>query len=331
VIAAVGVLIDSALTLPDRFSPTTLASVPVPLLLHSLHEYASLIEGLLDDARPGRVLEIGAEAGEATRDLTRWCERHDAELVVVEPEPVPAIAELAAGSARITLIAGRSPAALAQVQRCDVCLIDGDHNYWTVKRELEWAVSQAEQAGEPLLAILHDVGWPCARRDQYYEPTALPPKAVHPHSFVEGARPGHPRTAPGGWRGRGSFAFAREEGGPDNGVLTAIEEVLEGHEDLRFAGVPAVFGLGVLWSHDASWADLVAARLAPWADSPLLERLERNRVDLFLRVVELQDEVDDLTRRQHGALSAVAGQLSTANAELAALRLERALAAERHA
>ena len=303
----------------------------IPFLLHSLHEYATLVEGLLDDAAPHRVLEIGAETGASTKDLLRWCEGHDAELIVVEPEPVAAVAELAASSERVTLISGRSPRALDDIERCDVCLIDGDHNYWTVERELEWVASRALQAGEPLLAILHDVGWPCARRDQYYEPAALPPETVHPHSFVEGVRPEDPGTAPGGWRGRGSFAFARQEGGAANGVLTAIEDVVARHEELRFATVPPIFGIGVLWSAPAAWADAVAVRLAPWTDSQLLERLERNRVELFLRVVDLQDEVDALARRQHGALAAVAGQLSTANAELAALRLERAVAAQRHA
>src|SRR5205807_9113807 len=128
----------------------------------------------------------------------------------------PEIRRLAQANAHFDLIEGRSPAALPA--GADAYIIDGDHNYWTVSRELEIAFR-----GEAL-AILHDVGWPCARRDQYYAPEALPDEAVLPHSFDSGRVPGERELVDGGFRGAGQFAVALEEGGPRNGVLTAIED-----------------------------------------------------------------------------------------------------------
>ena len=61
-------------------------------------------------------------------------------------------------------------------------------------------------------------------------------------------------------------------------MLTAVEDFVEGRDDLRLAVVPVFFGLGVVWRRDAPWADRLAALLEPWDRNPLLERLEANRV-----------------------------------------------------
>jgi hypothetical protein len=73
-------------------------------------------------------------------------------------------------------------------------------------------------------------------------------------------------------------ASARTEGGPRNGVLTAIEDFIAGRDNVRLAIIPAFFGLGILWSGSAPYADDLAELLDPWDRNPLLERLERNRV-----------------------------------------------------
>jgi hypothetical protein len=71
---------------------------------------------------------------------------------------------------------------------------------------------------------------------------------------------------------------ARAEGGDGNGVLTAIEDFLSRHEDLRLAIVPAFFGLGVLWDRRTDYADRLQTLLAPYDRNPMLARLEANRV-----------------------------------------------------
>ena len=65
----------------------------------------------------------------------------------------------------------------------DAVLIDGDHNFFTVRNELElvWA-GVRDRAGRLPVVMFHDVGWPYARRDLYYEPGDIPVDERQPHA-----------------------------------------------------------------------------------------------------------------------------------------------------
>ncbi len=132
----------------------------------------------------------------------------------------------------------------------DAVIIDGDHNYYTVSEELRLIEESAREATLPLIA-LHDVCWPHARRDTYYAPERIPPEQRQPLARDAMVAPGEPGVASSGLR----YAWAAErEGGPRNGVLTAIEDFMGEREGLRLALVPAYFGLGLLWAEEAPWA-----------------------------------------------------------------------------
>jgi hypothetical protein len=279
------------------------------VLIYSLSEHRDLIFALFEAAAPSSVVEIGSEAGGMTREMCDWASAGEGRsFTAVEPFPVVEVRSLAASCAGFTLVEGRSPEALADVPAADAYLIDGDHNHWTVSRELE-AVFVDDRAP---LAVLHDVGWPCARRDQYYSVEALPPEGVHPHSYSRGRAPGVSELVERGFGGGGEFAVALEEGGPRNGVLTAVEDFLSSRSDLAYAHVPAVFGLGVIWSRSASYADAVAALLAPW-----------DRLRLYMRVLELQDRLGRADPASNLVLLRYAERLADLEAENASLRLER--------
>ena len=156
----------------------------------------------------------------------------------------------------------------------DAAVIDGDHNYYTVSEELRLIAERAGDGPLPLL-LFHDVAWPHARRDDYYDPEMIPPEHRRPIDEGTGLFPGVPGVRTGGLPYRYK---AREEGGERNGVLTAVEDFVSGREGLRLAVVPAFFGLGVAWREDAPWADAVARIVEPWDRNPLLERLEASRV-----------------------------------------------------
>jgi hypothetical protein len=163
--------------------------------------------------------------------------------------------------------------AIPELPPADAVIIDGDHNYYTVSRELELIAGRARD-GMPMV-LCHDVSWPHARRDSYYTVDTIPPERRQP--TVEGGYvfPGDPGLREGGlvykWP-------ATREGGARNGVLTAVEDFLATREDLRFALVPAFFGLGVIWPRDAAYAAELEEILGPWDRNPLLARLEANRV-----------------------------------------------------
>ncbi|MGI8750602.1 MAG: class I SAM-dependent methyltransferase, partial [Thermoleophilaceae bacterium] len=224
-----------------------------PLLIHSLVEFDELIEACLDLAGARSVLEIGSESGASTKRLLAGASGRGGALWCIEPAPTRELEELDRTEEAFNLVRGASPAALEGIEPCDAYVIDGDHNYWTVSHELEHLGAAAGTDPHPLV-ILHDVAWPCGRRDLYYSPRALPAEALHPHSWDLGVVPGAEMAVAGGFRGQGSFAVALQEGGARNGVRTAVEDYLDGKDGLRLFAVPAVFGLGVVYSAEAPYA-----------------------------------------------------------------------------
>ena len=293
-----------------------------PLLLHSLVEFRGLIEPCLGAARARTILEIGSESAANTRALLAFASNNDGHLWCVEPAPRPELEQLDAEEERLHLVPSRSPWALEELDACDAYIIDGDHNYWTVTRELEHIDARARAAGLPALVALHDVSWPCGRRDHYYAPEALPAGAVHAYSWDRGSRPGQSEAQPGGFRGAGAFAIALHEGGERNGVRTAVEDFVADHGELRFIHVPMIFGLGIVYSGEAPYAGAIEEILCPFDRNPMLERLERNRVELYLKLIEQQDAVSKLGLRQGRLLAEYDRSLTAAEAEAAALRAE---------
>ncbi len=63
----------------------------------------------------------------------------------------------------------------------DAALIDGDHNWYTVINEVRMLADKSEAQGHEFpLTLLHDVGWPYGRRDQYCDPDAIPDEYRQP-------------------------------------------------------------------------------------------------------------------------------------------------------
>ncbi len=179
-------------------------------------------------------------------------------------------------------------------------VIDGDHNYYTLSRELTMIDEIASGAAMPLL-MFHDVLWPHARRDTYYAPERIPPEHRQPVGDDVGLAPGVKGTAE---YGLPFMHAALEEGGPGNGTMTAIEDFMADREHLRLAIVPAFFGFGLLWHEGAPWAAAVAETIAPFDRNPVLERLEANRVSHLVagqgrarELVRLQESYDALKER----------------------------------
>lgn len=300
-----------------------------PLLLYSLSEFREVIFTGLETAGARRVMEVGSEAGLFTRELVAWVEAHDGELLCVEPAPTEAVRELVAGSSAVRLLEETSHGALAHTEALDAYLLDGDHNYFTVEGELAAIDRATREEGHHAVVFLQDVGWPCGRRDFYYAPERLPPEAVHPHTFDLGVVPGSDAPIVGGFRSGGAFAWALHEGGPRNGVRTALDDFLAGATGWSLVHVPCVFGLAVLFPEAAPWAEELRSALASYHDNPLLARLERNRLDLYLKVLELQDANAGLRLEYEGLLAERDSRLAAVETgALLAAQEARAAAAE---
>jgi len=245
-----------------------------------LGNLAELWLPVLDAAAPQSVVEVGAYAGDVTGILLSWARDSGARIISIDPDPQEALVQLAQENPALELIRATSHDALHTIPAADAAILDGDHNYYTVSTELalieERARADEQRPGAELpLIICHDVCWPHGRRDAYYSPDLIPDE--HRQPTVEGGFlfPEVPGLHSGGLPYRWP---AVNEGGPRNGVLTAIEDFVSARDELRLAIVPAFFGLGVIWPRSAPWAEHVAAVLEPWEASTLLERLEGNRV-----------------------------------------------------
>jgi hypothetical protein len=205
--------------------------------------------------------------------LADWAVGAGAKVIAIDPMPQPELVRRGEERAELDLIEATSADALRDMDLPDAVIIDGDHNYHTVTEELGWIGERAQGADFPLL-MLHDVGWPHARRDAYYAPDRIPEEYQEAIEEGVGVFPGEPGVTLGGLPYKWA---AREEGGPRNGVLTALEDFLADRGSLRLAIVPIFFGLGVVWHEDAPWAGAVAEVLAPWDRNPIMARLEGNR------------------------------------------------------
>jgi hypothetical protein len=237
----------------------------------SLAQSAELLLPCLDAAGARSVVEIGAFAGDLTRVLVAWAADRGARVTAVDPAPQPDLESLQG----IELVRRTSLDALPEIPLPDAVIIDGDHNYFTVREELRLIGERAPGAELPLL-LFHDVCWPHGRRDDYHDADSIPPEFRHPVADGRGGLfPGEAGLRPGGLPYPRS---AEREGGSRNGVLTAVEDFVAERERLRLVVVPVFFGFGAVWHLDAPWAAALGALLDPWDRNPVLERLEDNRV-----------------------------------------------------
>jgi hypothetical protein len=241
----------------------------------SLAQMSELIRPCLNAAGVTSIAEVGAFAGDLTRVLVDWAGGAGASVVAIDPAPQPGLEALARERPELQLVRETSLAALPAIPMPDAIVIDGDHNYYTVSEELRLIGERAPGAELPLL-LFHDVRWPHGRRDDYFDAEQIPAQARHPVAGAgAGIVPGEAEACPGGLPYPRSAAH---EGGPGNGVLTAVEDFVSAREGVRLAVVPAFFGLGVAWHTAKPWSDDVARILDPFDGHPILERLEANRV-----------------------------------------------------
>jgi hypothetical protein len=260
----------------------------------SMAHHTDLLLRLFDAVGARSVVEVGAYAGDLTRVLVQWADQTQGAVKAIDPAPQPALVALAEAHAGLELIRETSLHSLSEIELPDVVIIDGDHNYYTVAEELRLIAARVSGAELPLL-LFHDVSWPHARRDDYFDVEQIPVDFRQPlvgeHA---GIVPGDPGTRRDGLPYHKS---ADHEGGARNGVLTAVEDFVAGDDALRLAVVPAFFGFGVVWHAGASWAEAVAGIVAPLDRSGLIAGLESNRVGHIATEHELRHEIWQLQQR----------------------------------
>ena len=242
---------------------------------YSLANFGEIMQPCLDAAGTKTLLEIGSFRGELTEELLDWAKGSGAEIATVEPLPPNDLLDLVKRRPELTLIEDTGVGALESLDSLpDTIIIDGDHNYFTLTQELNKIAGMSGDGPLPFL-LFHDVCWPHERRDTYYAPERIPESERQPLGHDCTISPGNPGLSDGGL----PYEWAADhEGGPKNGVLTAIEDFMADRDGLQLAVVPVFFGMGLLWETSAPWADEVARLIAPFDRNPVMIRAEANRV-----------------------------------------------------
>ncbi|MCS6912679.1 MAG: class I SAM-dependent methyltransferase [Myxococcales bacterium] len=258
---------------------------------------------ILCTLRPQTIVEIGADRGDNTKCILQFCRDYGARCHIIDPLGVGNRAEIAELLAQHgTLHEQRSLEVLPSLPPADVYLIDGDHNWYTVYHELRTIAAAARQARRtylPLL-LLHDIFWPYGRRDLYYDPSSIPEAFRQPYARG-GMLPGHAPLLPAGGLNP-HLEHALQEGGPRNGVLTAVEDFLaEEQADWEWLTVPGIHGLGLLLPRQGLPAEVRSA-IAHLFDLPdhvrrHVERLEADWNAAHTYACSLRVETERLTEQ----------------------------------
>lgn len=257
----------------------------LPLLLHSMAVFRELFEIVFAHRKISTVVEVGVESGKVSG---MYIDLGATDVYCVDPKPTDELRANLAPNESLHLVEGWSPDVLETLPVADLYVLDGDHNYAIVYDEMRWVMENAPDA----VIVLHDVLWPCGRRDLYYQPSSVPADRQHPSSD-DGPTVWHDELTPMGFVGLGAFTSAREAGGAGNGVLTGVEDALAAapeDDPWDFELVPAVFGMGVATRKAAPSAKKLMAGLRPFSESRLLATLENNRIALYTKVLQMQYE-----------------------------------------
>jgi hypothetical protein len=202
----------------------------------------STIRPLLEASEARTIVEIGCDRGHLTQELVRFAEAKGGMVHAIDPAPrfdPPAMAHCFA------LHRERSLDALPKIGAFDAVLVDGDHNWHTVIRELKM-IDALHQGKELPLILLHDTGWPYGRRDMYFDPESIPLDELHPYERL-GMLPDRASLVQDGFQN--DQCHARHEGGIKNGVLTAVEDFVQSStRDVSFLPLTGIYGLGIIAS-----------------------------------------------------------------------------------
>ncbi len=205
--------------------------------------FQSIIKPYVTQKKYTRFCEIGAGQGTHT---DRLLQTNPSQYTIIDPCVNCNLTNKYKNASNVVVQKGISLEVLPKLQNgFDCILIDGDHNWHTVYNELT-IIEKKNLLNAGGTIFLHDVCWPYGRRDMYYSPSQIPLQYRYPHK-QKGVIWGEKNLAEKDGTNAGYFN-AEVEGGPGNGVLTAIEDFLKASQNkYLFFVCKDQHGLGVLF------------------------------------------------------------------------------------
>lgn len=284
-----------------------------------MHRFWTLFTGpIVENVKPKRIMEIGAEFGWNTRHILEYCRRNGARADIVDPVALPSLQKVIDEFPDVVTFHNvKSIEVVSKAPTPDILFLDGDHNWRTVFTELSELYAHARDTGaKPPILLAHDCAWPYARRDMYYDPDAFLPEQRHAFAY-KGIKQGQSELCEDGLNDR--FANALHEGGPENGVLTGIEDfIASSPTSFSLTVMPFFNGLGVAIPEERRTPELDAVIARFHSGETLLEAcksLERYMMNIFAE--HLQRE--KMLHRRTDALRRARAVIETQSAKIAEL------------
>jgi GT2 family glycosyltransferase len=237
------------------------------------------------------IVEIGSETGVNTINILEYCMEQNGHMTAIDPFPLFDITEFKNKYGdKFEIYQDLSLNVLSQLNDYDAILIDGDHNWYTVYNELK-LIEQNFKGKKFPLVFLHDIGWPYARRDLYYNPENIPEEYRQPYE-KKGLYPGKSELE----EESGLNYFLNNAVRDDtskNGVLTAVEDFISESElKFSFIIIEAFFGFGILFPRNKGIESFVKKTIA---NSDLIGKVEKERVEILAKnTSEKHDQFDSI-------------------------------------
>ena len=260
----------------------------------------TVIEPVLGIIQPNSIVEIGSDRGDNTRYLLEFCKKSGAKLYVVDPLPkydVSAWKEKY--GEHLVFHLSLSLNAIPRIDKFNVVLIDGDHNWYTVYNELKLIEKRSMELSQPFpLVMLHDIGWPYGRRDLYYNPETIPEAFRKPYK-QKGLWLGSPELLEKGGLNP-HLCNSIYENNLQNGVLTAIEDFLnETEQTIEFVKISGIHGLGILVpvhlkEQNKDLAEFIKKLTLSTFSERYVELIEGIRLETEIKLQKYKEEVEGL-------------------------------------
>lgn len=206
------------------------------------HFFKKVLRPYIVNNKYKTICEIGASWGGNTNKLLQI---DQLDVSIIDPCFEIDLANKYQDNKRVKVFKGLSLDILPQIsKRFDCILVDGAHNWYTVFNELK-IIEEKGLLKDGGTIFLHDVCWPYGRRDMYFVPESIPKKFRHPYA-KKGIVFGQSELSPDSGDNAGHYNVVFE-GGPKNGVLTAVEDFLKEHaKKYMFFYFRREYGLGFL-------------------------------------------------------------------------------------
>lgn len=258
----------------------------------SMVNFCTEAKQILQHLQVSRIVEIGCEAGLNSSALLSYVNEHNIKLDTVDPADIVFPFDIAEEK-NFTFHKGTSTLFLDSSMKYEVIFMDGDHNYETVYADLNKIHAKRSESGVKVI-FMHDISWPWARRDIYYNLEAV--KNPLPNSDSLRISPYQSEQDSVGLPPN-SYAVALEDGGKKNGVLTAVEDFIETcNSSWVLKRFPVLYGIGVLYcvdnldSKELQGLETELESLGKHQD--LLSIMEVNRIENLCLIEDLRREIE---------------------------------------